>query len=114
MTESDTEAIHLDDGGSKTGLIAGVVAAGSLIFGLGIGHVVSWESLFNFTFGSVLMLPLTEAMLSVRLYLFIIYRLLHSAFTTSLVFGRLFTATLMEVRPFIKINPLRKLIVEPP
>jgi hypothetical protein len=73
MAESDIEAIPLDDGSSKTGLIVGVVAAGSLIFGLGIGHIVSWESLFNFTFGSVLMLPLTEAMLSVSSYLFIPY-----------------------------------------
>lgn len=54
---------------------------------------------------------LTEMTFSVRLYLFIPYTttaytyLLRSAFTTLLVFGRLFTATLIEVRPFIKINP---------
>ena len=103
----------------NTGLIVGVVVAGSLILGLGIGHIVSWELLFNFILGSALMLPLSEMMFSVRLYIFIPYttavytHLLRSAFTTSLVFGRLFTATLMEVRPFIKINPLRKSIVEP-
>jgi hypothetical protein len=95
-------------------LIIGVIIAGFLTLltlGLGIGHIVSWELLFNFILGSVLMLPLTEMTFSVRLYLFIPYTttaytyLLRSAFTTLLVFGRLFTATLIEVRPFIKINP---------
>ncbi|KIM77357.1 hypothetical protein PILCRDRAFT_623596 [Piloderma croceum F 1598] len=66
-TTSSDETTSSSDGGSETGLIAGGVVAGSLILlilGLGIGHIVSWELLFNFILGSVLMLPLTEMMFS--------------------------------------------------
>jgi hypothetical protein len=122
VVKSDVETTPSSDDGSETGLIIGVIITGFLTLltlGLGIGHIVSWELLFNFIWGSLLMLPLTEMTFSVRLYLFIPYTttaytyLLRSAFTTLLVFGRFFTATLMEVRPFTKINPLRKLFVEP-
>ena len=64
------------------------------------------------------MFPLTEAMFSVHLHLFIPpttvlhTHLLHGSFMTSLEFGRFFTATLLDVRPVIEINPLGKLIVE--
>lgn len=71
VTKAEIETTPSSNGSSKTGLIAGIVAASSLILltvGLGIGQVVSWESLFNFIFGSVLILPLTEAMFSVRLF----------------------------------------------
>ncbi|KIM75257.1 hypothetical protein PILCRDRAFT_92222 [Piloderma croceum F 1598] len=66
-TSSSDETTPSSDGGSETGLITGGIVAGSLILlilGLGIGHIVSWELLFNFILGSALMLPLTEMMFS--------------------------------------------------
>jgi hypothetical protein len=74
------------DGDSITERIARIVVAGFLILfpvGLIIMQVRPWESQFNFIFGSALVLPLAEAMYSVRLYLFIPYTT--TAYTHSLV-----------------------------
>jgi hypothetical protein len=69
---SDIETTPPSDGGSETGLIVGVVV-GSLILltiGLGVGQLVSWETMFNFIFRTALMLPFTEAMFSVCLSIY--------------------------------------------
>ena len=75
MAKSYIETTPRSDGRNNTGLIAGVVASSLILLtvALGIGQVVFWPTLFNFVSGGVLMLPLTEAMFSVSLYLFILF-----------------------------------------
>ena len=75
VAKSYIETTPRSDGRNNTGLIAGVVASSLILLtvALGIGQVVFWPTLFNFVSGGVLMLPLTEAMFSVSLYLFILF-----------------------------------------
>ena len=134
MVKWDVEAIPPNHGGgceARQDIVVRacvlVLLTAGLVIILQVLSSVSWEwgpewDVFKFGYGCAIVLLLGQAMYSVRLNPFIpytttahTYYLLLSAFTTLLVFGRLFAAILMEVRPPLPSISItsRKLIVEP-